>query len=242
MVATSEPRLIVALDYPEPAAALALIEQLEPRWCRLKVGFELFISGGPALVETLQMRGFEVFLDLKLHDIPNTVAAACRRAAALGVWMLTVHGSGGAAMIAAAREALEAGSDRNRPRLVAVTVLTSLTEAELQALGMAQTIPEQVDRLAGLALNAGADGLVCSPLEVAALRDRFGAAPLLVTPGIRAAAPSEASGDDQRRTLAAAQALAAGSSYLVIGRPITRAHDPAAALQQIADSLTLSNF
>ncbi len=222
--------VIVALDFPDAAMAMALAKRLDPSQCRVKVGLELFSAAGPAVVEALQEHGFDVFLDLKLHDIPNTVAAACRRAAALGVWMVTVHASGGQRMLASARDALADGE--RPPLLVGVTVLTSLAASDLADIGIAKVLSEQVHGLAGLALASGCDGLVCSPRDAASLRNRFGQGPRLVTPGIRADDAAIVA-DDQRRTLAAPEAMAAGSNYLVIGRPITRAADPARALERI---------
>lgn len=230
------PRLIVALDFPDAVAAEALVARLDPRLCRLKVGKELFTRTGPALVGRLQKAGFEVFLDLKFHDIPNTVAAACRAACDLGVWMLNVHASGGRRMLEAAAAAVAAGTGE-RPRLVAVTLLTSLAAEELAEIGIPGSPAAQVERLTRLALEAGLDGVVCSAQEAAALRAGFGAAPLLVTPGIR---PAGAAADDQRRVLTAAEALAAGASYLVVGRPVTQAPDPAQALQGLVDELGVS--
>lgn len=228
----SEPRVIVALDLPDADAALRLAERLDPGRCRVKVGLELYTAAGPRVIGGLVERGFDVFLDLKLHDIPNTVAGAARAAAALGCWMLTVHAAGGPAMVAAAAEAL-AGVER-RPSLVAVTVLTSLDEAALAAIGVTLAPGEWARRLAVAALGAGADGLVCSPQEVAALRDAHGRDVTLVTPGVR---PAGSAVGDQRRVATPAQALAAGADYLVVGRPITAAADPAAALAVISDEL-----
>lgn len=227
-----EPRVIVALDCADAATALALARRLDPSRCRVKVGKELFTSAGPGLVEQLHAAGFEVFLDLKFHDIPNTVAGACRAAAALGCWMINVHASGGRAMLGAAREALAPAPAR--PLLIAVTVLTSLDRAALGEIGIDAEPALQVERLAALALECGLDGVVASPRETVRLRRRFGAGPLLVTPGIR---PPGAAADDQKRTATPAEALRDGADYLVIGRPITRAADPAAALAAIDASL-----
>lgn len=221
------PRIIVALDFPDASPALELVTQLSPGQCRLKVGKELFTAAGPSLVETLAGRGFEVFLDLKYHDIPNTVAAACRRARDLGVWMLNVHALGGRRMMVAAREAC-GGPDA--PLLIAVTVLTSLGAADLVELGIPGSPEVLVERLGRLAIDCGLDGLVCSARETQALRGLLGKEPVLVTPGIR---PAGADADDQRRVLTPREAIAQGSSYLVIGRPITAAPDPAAALDGI---------
>ncbi len=224
----SNPRIIVALDYPEAGPALDLARQLDPDVCRLKVGKELFVAAGPVLVQELVHRGFQVFLDLKFHDIPNTVARACRAAARLGVWMLNVHASGGLAMMQAAREALEEAGER--PHLIAVTVLTSLNQGELARIGLDCPPAQQVLRLAVLAREAGLDGVVCSGAEAASLRQALGPRFLLVTPGIR---PPGSPSDDQERVLTPLQALAAGADYLVVGRPITRAPDPAAVLRHM---------
>lgn len=223
---------MVAIDRPDLGQAAALADRLDPALCRLKVGMELFTAAGPAAIEALHTRGFEVFLDLKFHDIPNTVAGACRSAAALGVWMINVHAGGGPHMLAAAADAV--GAAAHRPLLVGVTVLTSLDQAELTAVGVGADPASQVLRLARCCAQAGLDGVVCSPLEIAPLRAALGFDFKLVTPGIRG--PGDAM-DDQRRTLAPAEALAAGASYLVIGRPITAAADPLAALQAITASL-----
>ena len=221
--------VIVALDYPDAGSARAFVGRVSPELCRLKMGKELFVAAGPTLVSELVQRGFSVFLDLKFHDIPNTVAQACKAAARLGVWMMNVHASGGPRMLAAAREAVEAGGT-HRPLLIAVTVLTSMGEAELQAVGVAGGPEHQVLRLAGLTQQAGLDGVVCSAREASLLRQAMGPDFCLVTPGIR---PAGAEVGDQTRILTPTQALAAGSDFLVIGRPITQAPDPVAALQQI---------
>lgn len=228
----TEPRIIVALDFPEAAPALALAGRLNPALCKLKVGKELFVAAGPQLVQALVEQGYEVFLDLKFHDIPTTVAQACKAAARLGVWMLNVHASGGLAMMRAAREAIETFD--LRPRLIAVTVLTSLARPDLAAIGLDLPPEEQVMRLAHLAHEAGLDGVVCSAMEAERLRREMGPAFLLVTPGIR---PAGSQGDDQRRVLTPIQALSAGADYLVVGRPITRAPDPVAALQNMRDEM-----
>ena len=230
-------KIIVALDFPAGASALALADRLDPARCRLKVGKELFTAAGPDLVRALVGRGFEVFLDLKFHDIPNTVAAACRAAAGLGVWMLNVHASGGRRMMTAAREALEALPARNgaadtpqRPLLIAVTVLTSMSADDLAETGIADTPAEQVTRLARLAHACALDGVVCSAQEAASLRAALDAGFRLVTPGIR---PAGAAAADQRRVMTPVEALRAGATDLVIGRPITEAGDPLAALAAI---------
>jgi orotidine-5'-phosphate decarboxylase len=201
----------------------------------LKVGFELFVSAGPAFVAELANRGFAVFLDLKFHDIPNTVAAACRSAAGLGVWMLNVHAGGGRRMMEAAREALSGIDDP--PRLIAVTVLTSMEDGDLAELGISCSAGPQAERLARLARDSGLDGVVCSPLEAQELRSSLGPDFLLVTPGIR---PGSSTADDQRRVAAPVAARRAGADYLVIGRPITGAPDPAAALEAINRELSES--
>lgn len=222
--------IIVALDYANARDALALVDQLAPALCRVKVGVELFTAAGPALVTRLQDAGFEVFLDLKFHDIPTTVAQAVKVAADLGVWMVNVHAQGGARMLAAARQALD--EQGGATLLIAVTVLTSMTAADLRELGVAGSPAAHAVTLAELAHRSGMDGVVCSAQEAGAIAQTVGAHFLRVTPGIR---PSGAvpAGDDQRRTLTPAQALAAGSNYLVIGRPVTRAVDPVAALLAI---------
>lgn len=225
--------VIVVLDYPGAAEAMRLVERLDPALCRVKVGKELFTAAGPALVELLVARGFEVFLDLKYHDIPNTVAGACRAAARLGVWMVNVHASGGRAMLAAAREAIDK-SGAHRPLLIGVTVLTSLASADLAEIGVAGDAPEQVMRLARLCHEARLDGVVCSAEEAPMLRDAFGAAFLKVTPGIRLA--EDAKGD-QQRVVTPAEAIKMGASYLVIGRSITGAADPIRRLQEINQQL-----
>ena len=224
--------ILVALDYPSQAQALALAQQLDPSLCRLKVGKELFTRSGPQVVEALQAQGFEVFLDLKFHDIPNTTAMAVKAAAELGVWMVNVHCSGGLRMMAACREVLEQHQG-NKPLLIGVTVLTSMEQSDLAGIGLDVAPQTQVLRLAGLAAEAGLDGLVCSAQEAPALKAAQPALQL-VTPGIR---PAGSAADDQRRILTPQQALAAGSDYLVIGRPITQAADPAAALREIVASL-----
>ncbi len=228
----NDPKIIVALDYPAAAPALELVARLEPALCRLKVGKELFTSAGPQLVEALQQRGFDVFLDLKFHDIPNTTAHACKAAASLGVWMVNVHALGGRKMMETAREALEHVA--HRPKLIAVTVLTSMGQDDLNGIGLSATPAEMVQRLAALAADSGLDGVVCSAQEAALLRTQRGKDFCLVTPGIR---PADAAANDQTRIMTPRAALAAGSSYLVIGRPITQAVDPLAALQTISKDI-----
>jgi orotidine-5'-phosphate decarboxylase len=218
-------RLIVALDVPSAAAAEDLVARLEGTCQWFKVGLELFAAAGPAVVETLAARGHSVFLDLKFHDIPNTVAGAVRSASALGVRMMTVHAAGGPAMLAAARDALDGLADP--PQLLAVTVLTSMDAAELQSAGVDRAPADQVALLATMGLEAGIHGFVCSPHEVAALRALTGPAGVLVVPGIRPDA------GDQKRLATPAAALQAGASFLVVGRPITQASDPASAAEAI---------
>jgi len=224
--------VIVPLDFPDAEAALALAARLDPGLCRVKVGKELYVAAGPSVVRALQERGFEVFLDLKFHDIPNTVAGACRAAARLGVWMLNVHASGGEAMMRAAREAL--ATVPRPPLLIGVTVLTSLGQGDLERVGLHGSVLDNVERLAALAKGCGLDGVVCSAMEAPRLRAAHGAGFKLVTPGIRLAG---AAADDQARVVTPAQALRMGSNYLVIGRPITQAPDPVAVLQSIRTSL-----
>jgi len=222
---------IIALDFPDPDAARRVVARLPVGACRLKVGKELFVGGGPAFVRELVDGGWGVFLDLKFHDIPNTVAAACRAAAGLGVWMVNVHALGGSAMLRAAREAL--GEGPGRPLLTAVTVLTSHDEASLGELGLAGPPCAAVERLAALAVGAGLDGVVCSALEAPGLRARHPAI-RLVTPGIR---PAGSAADDQRRVMTPAAALAAGADDLVVGRPVTAAAEPATALAALEAGL-----
>lgn len=231
----SDPRLIVALDYPDARGALALAGRLDPTLCRLKVGKELYTAAGPGLVEKLRQSGFGVFLDLKYHDIPNTVAGACRAASELGVWMINVHALGGRAMMTAAREALAGHPDR--PKLTAVTLLTSMGAADMEEVGLAGSPQESVTRLARLAQACGLDGVVCSPREAAELRRLCRRDFCLVTPGIR---PADAAQDDQQRIATPRQAVASGADYLVIGRPVTRAPDPLAALNAIANEIAQS--
>ena len=225
-------RVIVALDFPDAGAALAAAGRLDPALCRVKVGKELFVAAGPAIVGQLHERGFEVFLDLKFHDIPNTVAGACRAAARLGVWMLNVHASGGSAMMRAAREAVAAFP--RPPLLIGVTVLTSLSDAELGEVGFAGSAADNVARLARLAASSGLDGVVCSAEEAAMLREALGAGFVTVTPGIRLAGGAKG---DQSRVVTPEDAVRLGAHYLVIGRPVTQAADPAATLQSIVRSL-----
>lgn len=225
----NDPKIIVALDFPSQDPALALADQLDPAKCRLKVGKELFTRSGPDLVKALKSRGFDIFLDLKFHDIPNTTSAAVAAAAELGVWMVNVHASGGEKMMVACRERLEAfGNDR--PLLIAVTVLTSMSDEDLAGIGITGSAEAHVSRLATLTKNSGLDGVVCSAQEAPRLKAEQGSDFQLITPGIR---PLTTDKGDQQRIMTPTDALKAGSDYLVIGRPITQAPDPLAALEAI---------
>lgn len=219
--------VIVALDFSTQQQALELAQLLEPAKCRVKVGKELFTRCGPAVVEALQKLGFEVFLDLKFHDIPNTTAMAVKAAAELGVWMVNVHCSGGLRMMSACREVLE--QVQQPPLLIGVTVLTSMEQQDLVGLGLDVAPQEQVLRLAQLGREAGLDGLVCSAQEATAIKQLWPQAQL-VTPGIR---PAGSAQDDQKRILTPTQAMQAGADFLVIGRPITKAQNPQQALEQV---------
>ncbi|GGG48881.1 orotidine 5'-phosphate decarboxylase [Pseudohongiella nitratireducens] len=225
-------RIIVALDYDNADKAIAMVHQLDPARCRVKIGKELFTYAGPDLVRQVQDKGFEVFLDLKFHDIPNTVRKACAAAADLGVWMLTVHASGGEEMMLAAREGV-AGAE-HAPKLVAVTVLTSMQESDLSQLGISRSLEEQVMRLASLSQQSKMDGVVCSAKEVVELRKLLSENFALVTPGIR---PSGSASGDQKRVMTPREAIQSGSNYLVVGRPITQARNPEAALNAIFDEI-----
>jgi orotidine-5'-phosphate decarboxylase len=226
-------RIILALDFADDSKTLALLKQLNPEQCRVKVGKELFARFGPALVREIRNMGFDIFLDLKFHDIPNTVKKAVEAVCALDVWMLTLHAAGGTEMMLAARAAVDASE--HKPLLIAVTVLTSLSVEDLAAQGIQRTIPEQVQRLASLAQGAGMNGVVCSAKEAGELRKLLSEDFLLVTPGIR---PSGDPAQDQKRVVTPADALRAGSSYLVIGRPITQSRDPVAKLAQIREEIS----
>jgi orotidine-5'-phosphate decarboxylase len=228
----NDPKIIVALDYANPADALNMVDQLDPKLCRVKVGKELFTRTGPSFVEQLVKRDFQVFLDLKFHDIPNTVAGACAAAADLGVWMVNVHASGGRRMMEAAKARLERCS--NPPHLIAVTVLTSLTQTDIAEIGYRGEPAENVLSLAKLTHESGLDGIVCSPLEAGLVRKEIAKDFLLVTPGVR---PLSAKKDDQQRVMTPVDALRVGSNYLVIGRPITAAEDPLASLQAIQSEI-----
>lgn len=225
----NERRIIVALDYPEAASALALADRLDPGTCRLKVGKELHTAAGPRVVEALIAKGFDVFLDLKYHDIPNTVAAACKVAAAQGVWMVNVHASGGSAMLRAARTAIDAAAGR-RPLLIAVTILTSLGATDMAEIGYSGSVEDNALRLGDLAKQCGLDGVVTSAHEAVALKARLGADFQLVVPGIRTAGDAKG---DQTRVMTPHDAIALGCDYLVMGRSITGARDPAATLAAI---------
>ena len=224
---TSDKPVILALDFPDGATAMAIANKLDPALCRVKVGKELFTRAGPDLVRQLSAVGFDVFLDLKYHDIPNTVAGAVSAAADLGVWMVNVHASGGRAMMEAARNALPA---HGGPLLIAVTVLTSMGQEDLAEINVPLAPDAQVHALATLTKDCGLDGVVCSAKETPDLRQAMGDDFVLVTPGIR---PAGDSANDQKRVMTPAQAIASGSNYLVIGRPVTQADDPAAKLQAI---------
>ncbi len=243
-----EKPIIVALDFDDKAKALALIEQLDPSMCRLKVGKEMFTSFGSEWVTLLVNKGFDVFLDLKFHDIPNTVAKACVAAAKLGVWMVNVHASGGREMMQTAQIALDeyyqkqkkltldkgANIAVRKTLLIAVTILTSMDDKTFEEIGYKRNLPEQVSHLAKIAQESGLNGVVCSAKEAEQLTQRLGKSFLLVTPGIR---PANSSSDDQTRIMTPEKALLAGSSYLVIGRPITQSSDPLKALCDISESI-----
>lgn len=233
MSVVNESKIIVALDFSTEPAAKAFVDTIDPQLCKIKIGKELFTATGPGLVRYLVDRGFDVFLDLKYHDIPQTVGHACMAAADLGVWMLNVHASGG-------RRMMEEASNRlarldSRPLLIAVTVLTSMEQNDLVEVGVGLPPQEQVTHLAQLSAEAGLDGVVCSAHEASALREQFGQDFSLVCPGIR---PMTAEKDDQRRIMTPEKAISAGASYLVIGRPITQAADPLAVLRQIKSEIT----
>lgn len=230
---TLGPRIVVAMDFDNADQCLAMAKRLSPLDCRLKVGKELFTACGPKMVEQLMALGFDVFLDLKFHDIPNTTSKAVKAAAELGVWMVNVHASGGERMMVAAREVLARRTGK-APLLIAVTVLTSMEAGDLYGVGIECSPEEQVMKLARLTHTCGLDGVVCSAQEAALMRTQFGNEFCLVTPGIRL---DTSPADDQRRTLTPAAAIAAGSSYLVIGRPITQSSDPAATCKSIIQTL-----
>jgi len=228
-----EARVIVALDFDDADKAMALVDQLDPGACKLKVGKEMFTLFGPEFVKALIARGFDIFLDLKFHDIPNTVAKACKAAAEMGVWMVNVHASGGMEMMKAAKDAI-AGSSHPQTKLIAVTVLTSMDQAQLNDVVPEVSPAEQVKKLAQLTADSGLDGVVCSAKEAVMLRETHNDEFLLVTPGIR---PAGADMGDQKRVMTPVDAIDAGVSYLVMGRPITQAENPLAALQAVNQSL-----
>lgn len=227
--------IIVAVDFPDVKSAWNFIDRIDPQNCRLKIGKELFTIAGPDFIKQIQNKGFDVFLDLKFHDIPNTVAKAVAAAANLGVWMTNVHASGGSRMMQAAKDALYCFG-KDAPLLIAVTVLTSMESSDLREIGINSSPLEHATKLAILAKNCGLDGVVCSAKEVQSFKIRLGSEFKLVTPGIR---PFGSNADDQRRIMTPQRALAAGSDYLVIGRPITQAADPEAALKRILSTLVL---
>lgn len=228
MTSANDPKIIIALDYKDEISTMALVDQLQPSLCRLKVGKELFVRCGPSLVKKLINKGFDVFLDLKFHDIPNTVAAACQASADMGVWMVNVHASGGRKMMLAAHEAIEQCA--HKPLLIGVTVLTSLSRQDIAETGLDIEPAEQVLRLARLAKDSGLDGVVCSPQEVSQLKQQIGKQFCFVTPGVR---PAGSAIGDQQRIMTPSEALSSGSDYLVIGRPITANTDPLQALNEI---------
>jgi orotidine-5'-phosphate decarboxylase len=230
-----DPKIVIALDYANTQDALQFAEQLDPAICRLKVGKELFTAAGPKLVEALIAKGFGVFLDLKFHDIPTTVAKACEAASRFGVWMLNVHASGGSAMMEAAREGVERSGQK--PILIAVTVLTSMNQEMLNEVGVVGSVSDQVLKLTSLTQKSGLDGIVCSAQEAPMIRKALGDKFCLVTPGVR---PADAALDDQSRVVTPSQALALGSSYLVIGRPITKSKNPLETLIKIHEEILLS--
>ncbi len=232
----NDSKVIIALDYADAASTLKLVNQLDPTLCKLKVGKELFTAAGPQLVEQLTAKNFKVFLDLKFHDIPNTVKNACEAACNLGVWMLNVHASGGSAMMQAAFEGVSKSA--HKPYLIAVTVLTSMNQVSLHEIGIESSVENQVLTLAKLTQQAGLHGVVCSALEAQLLKQHIKSDFLLVTPGIR---PANVNQDDQSRVVTPSQALRMGASYLVIGRPITQAANPLNALKAIvADCVNLT--
>jgi len=229
----TDPRVVVALDFDKKDDALSFVDRINPADARLKVGKEMFTYFGPEFVKQLTGKGFDVFLDLKFHDIPNTVAKAVTAAADLGVWMVNVHASGGTEMMTKAKAALEAyGNDA--PLLMAVTVLTSMGQEDLDGLGIKKTPAEQVMALAKLTQQSGLDGVVCSAWEAEALKTNLGSDFKLITPGIR---PAGSASDDQKRIMTPKQAIDVGVDYLVVGRPITKAVDPAQVLREINASI-----
>ena len=228
----NDPRIIISLDFSESSSALEFLQEIDPGSCRVKIGKELFTRSGPLFVKQVIQLGFDVFLDLKFHDIPTTVARACAAAADLGIWMINVHASGGKQMMTAAQTAL---SDcDNPPLLIAVTVLTSFNASDLQDIGITKSVEEEVLTLARLANQCGLDGVVCSAHEAGVIRKKIDKDFVLVTPGIR---PEHSDHNDQSRVMTPADAIRSGSDYLVIGRPITRSADPMQALQSINEEI-----
>jgi orotidine-5'-phosphate decarboxylase len=223
-----DPKTIVALDFPGSQQAFEFVEMLDPSLCKLKVGFELFVAEGPGFVETLVAKGYDVFLDLKFHDIPNTVASACRVASGLGVWMINVHAFGGQRMMEAAREAV--ANDSHPIKLIAVTVLTSMDDEDIKSLQVQATARDQALHLSRLAYESGLDGVVCSAQEAQAMKDLNGQSFLTVTPGIR---PKGSDLGDQKRIVTPEDAFSMGADYLVMGRPVTSAPDPVAVLKEV---------
>jgi len=224
---SEENPIIVALDYPNAKQAVEFLQHIQDQPCKLKVGLELFIAEGPKFIEQLSDKGHQVFLDLKLHDIPNTVASACKSASNLGVWMMTLHALGGANMLQAAYEVMSSSS--HTTKLVAVTVLTSMDQQQLNGIGIQKTPAESVMTLADLAITAKMDGMVCSVHEVSVIRDKWGSQPILVTPGIRM---QNDQANDQSRIASPQQARQFGANYIVVGRPITTAKEPLLAMNQ----------
>jgi orotidine-5'-phosphate decarboxylase len=227
-------RIIVALDFSTSGQALAFVDQVTPAVCRLKVGKQLFTSEGPAFVKLLVQRGFDVFLDLKFHDIPNTVFKAVAAGCELGVWMLNVHALGGREMMSSARKAVDSIHTTNPPKIIAVSILTSTSQDALHELGINKSVQQAVSDLTRMSLESGLDGMVCSAQEALELRAQFGEKPLLVTPGIR---PAGSDTNDQHRIMTPEQAIAAGANYLVMGRPITQHAQPFDELTRINRSL-----
>ena len=220
--------VIVALDYTNAELALQFVEKIQPKSCALKVGFELFLSAGPSFVEKLVAKGFKVFLDLKFHDITNTVAQACSVASKLGVWMVNVHASGGSGMLLAAREAIDKQDALHQPKLIAVTVLTSINQETLTAVGVSGQVKQVVTKWAAMAEQANLDGVVCSAQEASWVSAQSKQNFMIVTPGIRLPSDNK---NDQKRIVSPSDARAAGVTHIVVGRPITQSQDPCAALE-----------
>ena len=233
---SEENPIIVALDYPNAKQADEFLQRIQDQPCKLKVGLELFIAEGPKFVEQLSAKGHQVFLDLKLHDIPNTVASACQSASSLGVWMMTLHALGGANMLQAAYEVVSSSS--HATKLVAVTVLTSMDQQQLNRIGIQKTPAESVMTMAELATTSKMDGMVCSVHEVSAIRAKWGSQPILVTPGIRM---QDDQANDQSRIATPRQARQSGSNYIVVGRPITQSDDPVLTMNQYLEDWSSGN-